>query len=138
MRSIEETPMRNQRILRRLEILERVFAVEPRDDWIDIVMWNTSNSGIFGHTHCRLSESRSQTEWTPCSEEEEIAIMREHYERDDHRLYGRDTEVSFAEYLERFSNLGPKELEARRKQIIEQLKGEEDGARVADSSRRAC
>ena len=130
--------MRNQRILRRLEILERVFAVEPRDDWIDIVMWNTSNSGIFGHTHCRLSESRSQTEWTPCSEEEEIAIMREHYERDDHRLYGRDPEVSFAEYLERFSNLGPKELEARRKQIIEQLKGEEDGARVADSSRRAC
>jgi len=119
-------------------MLERVFAVEPKDDWIDVLMWNGLQGGIFGHTHCRFSESRSQTEWTPCSDAEEIEIMREHYEADDHRLYGRDPEMSFAKYLERFSYLGPEELETRRKQIIERLKGEEDGARVKDTSRRAC
>jgi len=128
----------NRAILRRLRNLEKVFAVEPRDDWIDITMWNTSHSGIFGHTHWRFSESRSRTEWTPCSDAEEIEIMREHYERDDRRFYGRGPELSFAEYLERFSYLGPEELEVRRRQIIARLKGEGYGARVEDSSRRAC
>ena len=130
--------MSNRAVLRRLRNLEKVFAVEPRDDWIDILMWNGLQGGIFGHAHCRLSESRGQTKWIPCSDAEEIAIMREHYERDDCRLHGKDPLVSFAEYLERFSYLGPEELEARRKQVIERLKGEGYGARVEDSSRRAC
>jgi len=128
----------NKAILRRLKKLEKVFAVELRDDWINILMWNGSQGGIFGHTHYRFSESRGQTEWTPCSDAEEVEIMREHYEEDDHRFYGRDPEVSFAEYLERFSYFGPEELETRRKQIISQLRNVEDGARVADSSRRIC
>jgi hypothetical protein len=55
--------MSNLTILRRLKKLEKVFAVEPRDDWIDIVMWNGLQGGIFGHTHCRFSKSRRQTEW---------------------------------------------------------------------------
>ena len=130
--------MSNQAILRRLKKLEKVFAVEPEDDWIDIVMWSISHSGIFGHTHCRFSESRSQTEWIPCSDAEEIEIMREHYEEGGHRLYGRGAELSFSEYLERFSYLGPEELSVRRKAIIERLKGEEDGARVEDTGCRAC
>ena len=128
----------NRAVLRRLKKLERVFAVEPRDDWIDILMWNGLEGGIFGHAHCRLSESRGETEWTPCSDAEEIAILREHYEADDRRLYGRGPLVSFVEYLERFSYLGSEELEARRKQVIARLKGEGYGARVEDSSRRAC
>jgi len=118
-------------------MLERVFAVEPKDDWIDILMWNGLQGGIFGHTHWRFSESRSQTEWIPCSDEEEIKIMRERYEEDDHRLFGRGSEVSFAEYLEYFVYLGPEEMDARRKEIIERLKGERDGARVTNSVRRA-
>ena len=128
----------NRAVLRRLKKLERVFAVEPRDDWIDILMWNGLEGGIFGHAHCRFSESRGHTEWIPSSDEEEIAIMREHYERDDRRFYGRGPLVSFAEYLECFSYLGPEELETRRNMIIERLKGEGYGARVEDSSRRAC
>ncbi len=128
----------NRAILRRLKKLEKVFAVGPRDEWIDILMWNGSQGGIFGHVHCRLSEGRQQTEWTPCSDEEEIEIMREHYEEDDHRLHGRGPKVSFAEYLECFSYLGSEELEARRRRIIERLKGGEDGVRVEDSSCRAC
>jgi hypothetical protein len=114
--------MSNLAILRRLKKLEKVFAVEPRDDWIDVVMWNGLQGGIFGHMHCRFSESRRQTEWVPCSDEEEIEIMRDHYEKDDHRFYGRGPKASFAEYLERFSYLGPEELAVKRKKIIEQLK----------------
>ena len=97
--------MSNLAILRRLKKLEKVFAVEPRDDWIDVVMWNGLRGGIFGHVHCRFSKSRKQTEWISCSDEEEIEIMREHYEKDDHRFYGRGPKASFAEYLERFSYL---------------------------------
>jgi len=130
--------MSNRAILRRLKKLEKVFAVEPGDDWTDTVMWDVSDSGIFGHRHYRFSKSRNQSEWIPCSDEEEIQIMREHYERDEHRFYGRGPEVSFAEYLERFSYLGPKEMAVKRKQIIEQLKGERDGAKVEDTVRRAC
>jgi len=66
-------PLDNRAILRRLERLEKVFAVKPVDDWIDIVMWDVSGGGIFGHRHYRFSKSRRQTEWIPCSDEEEIA-----------------------------------------------------------------
>ena len=130
--------MSSQAILRRLEKLEKVFAVEPKDDWIDVLMWDGSQGGIFGHTHFRFSESGMQTVRARCSDEEEIEVMREHYKEDGHRLYGRGSEVSFAEYLERFSYLGPKELDARRREIIELLKGGKDGTRLEDASRRAC
>ncbi|MDH5266610.1 MAG: hypothetical protein OEW62_02900 [Candidatus Bathyarchaeota archaeon] len=119
--------MSNLAILRRLKKLEKVFAVEPRDDWLDIVMWTGSDGGVFGHAHCRFSRSRNRTEWIPCSDEEEIEIMRGHYEKDSHRLYGKGPRVSFREYLERFSYLGSEELGVKRKEIIERLKGEIDG-----------
>ena len=128
----------SQAILRRVKRLEKVFAVDPVDDWIDIVMWSVSDCGVFGHTRYRFSKSRNRTEWVPCSDEEEIQIMRESYERDGRRLYGRGSEVSFAEYLERFSHLGPKERDGERKRIIERLKGGRDGAGVEDTACRAC
>ena len=130
--------MSNLAILRRLKKLEKVFAVEPRDDWIDVLMWNGLEGGIFGHVHYRFSESRRQTELISCSDREEIEIMRDRYEEDEHRFYGKGPKVSFAEYLERFSYLGPEELAVKRKEIIEQLKGERDGVRVEDPVRRAC
>lgn len=130
--------MSSQAILKRLRKLEKVFSVELRDDWIDVLMWDGSQGGIFGHTHFRFSESGRQTVRLPCSDGEEVEIMREHYEDDDHRLYGKGSSVSFAEYLERFSYLGPEELEPRRRSIIERLKGGEDGARLKNSSCRAC
>ncbi|MDH5266186.1 MAG: hypothetical protein OEW62_00755 [Candidatus Bathyarchaeota archaeon] len=130
--------MSNKAILRRLKKLEKVFAVEPKDEWLDILMWNGSEGGIFGHTHCRISLGGNRTEWIPCSDEEELEIMREHYEREGHRVYGKGAEVSFAEYLERFSYLGSEELTVRREAIIERLKGEEDGVRVEDTGCRTC
>lgn len=126
--------MSNRAILRRLKKLETVFAVsEPKDDWIDVLMWNGKKGGTFGHAHYRFSESRNQTEWKPCSDEEEIAIMREHYEDENCRLYGRGSKLSFVEYLERFSYLGPEELAVRRKLVIERLSGGEDGDMCEDS-----
>ena len=128
----------SQAILRRVKRLEKVFTVNPVDDWIEIVMWSVSDCGVFGHTRYRFSESRNCTEWIPCSDEEEIQIMRESYERDGRRLYGKGSEVSFAEYLERFSDLGPKERDGERKRIIEHLKGGRDGAGLEDTTCRAC
>ena len=130
--------MSSQAILRRLKKLEKVFATGSESRWIDILMWDGPQGGIFGHAHFRFSENGRHTELIPCSDEEEIAIMLEHYEDDNHRLHGRGSKVSFAEYLECFSYLGSEELEARRRRIIERLKGNEDGAGVEDSSCRAC
>jgi len=130
--------MSSQAILKRLKKLEKVFAVEPKDDWIDVLMWNGLQGGIFGHVHCRFSESRSRTELMPCSDEEEVAIMRDHFEETEHKIPGTDTPVGFSEFLEYYCYLGPEELNVRREKIIEQLKGDRDGARVNDTSRRAC
>jgi len=129
--------MSNKAVLRQLKKLEKVFAVGSEDEWIDILMWSAYDGGIFGHTHCCLYLGGRKTEWIPCSDEEEIEIMREHYEEED-RVHGKGAEMSFAEYLERFSYLGPEELEGKRKQIISKLRGGEDGAKVEDSSTRAC
>jgi hypothetical protein len=57
--------MINKAVLRRLKKLEKVFAVRSKDDWIDILMWNGTEGGIFGHTHCRLSLSGDQTRGIP-------------------------------------------------------------------------
>lgn len=111
-------------VVRRVRVLERVFAVEP-EEWIDVLLWVGSESGIFGHAHHRFTQGGKQTEQIPCPDEEKIAIMRTHYEEDGHKFYGKGSDVSFAEYLEHFSYLGPEELAARRNVIIEELKGEE-------------
>jgi len=118
--------MGDRSILRQLKRLEKVFAaVEPEDDWIDVLMWDGLNGGVFGHVHCRFSESRGQSEWVRCSDEEEIAVMRGHYEKMEHKPPGSEETVSFAEFLEYYSYLGPEGLEPRRKKIIEELKEEE-------------
>ena len=115
-------------ILRRLGELEEVFhAGEPRDDWVDLYMWDVSG-GIFGHSHYRFSKSRGETLRTPCSDEEELEIMRAHYEDNGHRLYGKGLEVSFAEYLEYFSYLCPEALVEKQKVIIEKVRSGENDA----------
>ena len=55
--------------------------------------------------------------------------MRRRYDRDGHRLYGKGSEVPFAEYLEHFSRFGPEERDGERRMIIEKLK---DGIREAE------
>ncbi len=115
--------MSNRAVLRRLKKLERVFALsEPQDDWVDIILLEGSHGGIFGHLHYRFSESRRKNESMPCSDEEEIAIMRDIYEETEHKLPRASESTSFAEFLEYYSYLGSEEMAARRKMIIEQLK----------------
>jgi len=130
--------MSNKAILKRIKNLEKVFAVEPKDDWIDVRMWNGLDGGIFGHVHCRFSKSRGETELLPCSDEEEIQIMRDHYEETEHKIPGRNERVSFSDFLEYYSFLSPEKLSLRRGEIIDWLKGGEDGVRVEDTGCRAC
>lgn len=61
--------------------------------------------------------------------------MREHYEKDGHKIMRRNGPASFSEFLEYYSYLGPEELNDKRKRIIKHLKGEEDGAGLEDTSR---
>jgi hypothetical protein len=118
--------MSNKAILKRLKKVEGVFhAGEPRDDWVDFCMWDVSG-GVFGHVHYRFSESRGESLRTPCSDEEELEIMRAQYEDEGHRLCGKGEEVSFAEYLERLSYLCPEALRERQKLVIERVRGEEN------------
>lgn len=114
-------------IVRRFKKLEDAFLAEQPEDWVDFYMWSRSG-GVFGHSRYRVSKSRGEILRTPCSDEEEVAIMRAHYEDEGRRLYGGDAEVSFAEYLVQFSYLCPETLVERMKLIIERVRSEENGA----------
>jgi hypothetical protein len=114
-------------VLRRLVRLESVIGVSE-DDWIDVVMWIGREGGIFGHMHSRFSKSRMESQLVPCSDEEEVQIMRGKYEDDGCRFFGNGDELSFPEYLERFSYLGPEELADRRREVINKVRGTGSGA----------
>jgi hypothetical protein len=114
---------------RRLKRLEDAFCVGDGDEWIDIVMWEGSKGGIFGYAHIRFSKFTGEHELAACTEEEEMKLMREHYEEADGKLYGRGEAVPFSVFLENFCYLGPAEFADRRREIIECLRSEEDAER---------
>lgn len=113
-------------VLRRLVRLESAIDVSE-DDWVDIVTWDARGGGIFGHVHIRFSRSRQESQMVPCSDEEEVQIMRGKYEDDGHRFFGQGDELSFPEYLERFSYLGLEELADGRREIVSKLRGADGG-----------
>lgn len=111
--------MRLFSIERKLTKLEMVLLVDySGDDWIETVRWVSGGGGIFGHGDWRFSPSRREQQVIACSDEEEVEIMRGHYESDSHRFFGQGAELSFAEYLERFCYLGSEELGERRNAVI--------------------
>jgi len=105
---------------RRINALELMSGVD--EPCYDIVMSMGGEGGLFGHSHCIVSSGK--TVIRPCSEEEELEIMLNQHERDNHRVWGKGERVSFAEYLEYFDYLGPDELKARRREITEALRAE--------------
>lgn len=118
--------MSSRTILKRLGELEEAFRIiDPEDKWIDVVMWDIPG-GIFGHAHHLFRKSDGETVRKPCTDEEELEIMRAYYEDEGHRLYGKGDEVSFAEYLERSSYLCPEALVERLKLVIERVSDEEN------------
>ena len=112
-------------VLRRLVRLESVIGVSE-DDCVDVVMWDARGGGIFGYMHSRFSKSRIENQSVPCSDEE-VQIMRGKYEDEGHRFFGVGDELSFPEYLERFSYLGSEELADRRREVISKLRGADGG-----------
>jgi hypothetical protein len=123
--------MSSRGLLRKVRRLEREIAGDLEDDVLDVVMWSGSDGGVFGHVHYRFCKSLMEQGFVACSDEEEVEIMRQHYENDGHRCRG--IEVSFWEYLEAFSYLAPEGLAERQRAVIDKLRGEENGERVADS-----
>jgi hypothetical protein len=113
----------------RIKRLEDAFWVGDRDEWVDIVMWEGSKGGIFGYVHMRFSKFTGKHELTACTEEEEMKLMREHYEEANGQLYGRGEAVPFSVFLENFCYLGPPEFADRRRKIIERLRSEENAKR---------
>lgn len=114
---------------KRLKRMEDVFGAGEGDKRIEIVMWEGSKGGVFGYARMRVSKFGGETEWTACTEEEEMALMREHYEESDKKLYGRGDTVPFSVFIENFCYLGPPELADRRREIIERLRREEEDAK---------
>jgi len=104
--------MSKNELEKRIEKLEDHKMVNATD----VVMWTPIGGGIFGHS--RLHGKRK----TPCSDEEEVAIMRKHYEVDKHRIGGKGEEVKFEEYLQAFTYLAPAGLEERQRMVIDRLR----------------
>jgi hypothetical protein len=112
-------------LFRRIELLERAFGVGSLNEWVEFVMWDCRKGGVFGHVHVRISKCGRGTELIACTDEEELAVMRSNYEKEEHRLFGKGEPVAFSEYLERFDYLGPDELADKRREIIERIRSEE-------------
>ena len=104
-------------IRKRVEKLEEKVRIKHREPFY-VLMWIGRGGGLYGHGRIDVYTG----EIMPCSDEEEMEIMRNHWERENRRLYGRGSQVSFEEYL----------------RAHEYLKGDKHGARVEDTSYRAC
>ena len=113
----------------RIKRLETAFWVGDRDEWIDIVMWEGWRGGVFGYAHILISKFTGEHEFSACTEEEELRLMREHYEEANRKLYGRGDEMPFSFFLENFCYLGSPEFAYRRREIIERVRSEEDAER---------
>ena len=114
-------------VLRRLKKLEQTFQVDNLEVDVDIVYWDSAKGGLFGHARERIFSNGKETEFSAFSAEEEIELMKEDYERDGHRVFGKGDEVSFADYLESFCYLGPEALAAERRAVIGRLRREVNG-----------
>jgi hypothetical protein len=112
-------------LFRRVELLERAFGVASREEWVDFVMWYGRKGGVFGHVHMRISKCGRGTELIACTDEEELAMMRSNYEKEEHKLFGKGEPVAFSEYLGRFDYLGSEELADKRRKIIGRVRSEE-------------
>ena len=115
-------------VLRRLKKLEQTLQVDNLEVTVDIVFWDGVKGGLFGHVRERCVGNGGKIGVQACSAEEEIELMKEAYERDGHRVFGKGDEVSFAGYLDYFCYLGPEALATERKAVIERLRGEVNGA----------
>ena len=113
-------------VLKRLKKMEETFTIGDEDEWIDIVMWEGSKGGVFGYAHIRISKFFGGHELVACTEEEEMELMREHYEEANGKVYGRGDSVPFSVFLENFCYLGPPEFADRRREIIDQLRSKEN------------
>ncbi len=113
--------MSSKGFLRKVRSLEREIVSGLEEESIDVVLYGGSDGGIFGHVHCHLCGSQGNSKPSPCSDEEEVEIMRQHYEDDKHRCRG--TEVPFWKYLETFSYLAPDGLAERQRAVIDRLRG---------------
>jgi len=98
---------------RKVQKLEREIVSGLEEESIDVVLYGGSDGGIFGHVHCHLCGSQGDSKPSPCSDEEKVEVMRQHYEIDRHRPWGRGDEVPFWKYLETFSYLAPDGLAER-------------------------
>jgi len=114
-----------QVLKKKVEKLEQMLAPKHKEQlWI--LMWLGNQGGLYGHGRIEVYSGETK----PCSDEEELAIIRESWEARGHKCWGRKGEehVSFEEYLKHFEYLKTKQ----------DKKSEKNGARVEDTSRRAC
>ena len=114
-------------VLRRLKKLEQTLQIDTLEVAVDIVYWDSAKGGLFGHARERIFSNGKETEFSACSAEEEIELMKEDYERNGLRIFGKGDKVSFADYLEYFCYGGPEALAAERRAVIERLRGEVNG-----------
>jgi hypothetical protein len=113
---MEHCELNVKKIIDRLNKIEEKFNV--KENFFNVIMWQGEEGGIFGHAHITISDK--QTVFKACSDEKELQIMRQRYEESGHKLplsVCKD-KVSFREYLEYYSYLGPEKLEQKRRKII--------------------
>ena len=87
-------------------------------------MWDYFEGGLWGHAHHVFHVQTKKLEIFACTVEEELAFMKNKYEEDGHRFWGKGEELSFVDFLEKFDYAGPKSFAEQRKEVVKKLRAE--------------
>ena len=106
---------------RRVSELENKRGINQPD--LVVTAWSPGDdTGLYGHVHIRVGRHKSKLpKRVPCTDEEEIKIMREHYEK-YLKLYPNRR---FSDHLEEYDRRGPESRKEDRRKLIEQIRKEE-------------
>jgi hypothetical protein len=111
-------------VLRRLTRLERVLLADKSEEVLEGIVWDYFEGGLWGHVRHVFHIQTKKLEVFACTVEEELAFMKNKYEEDGHRFWGKGEELSFLDFLEKFDYAGPKPFAEQREEVVKKLRAE--------------
>ena len=114
-------------LLRRLERVEKVLMGEgDQDAWlVGLGYFDCIKGGIFGHSNLVYGGSGQVPIKRPCTDEEEIELMRIKYDDFHHKFFGEGDELTFPDFLELFFYLSPNVPDDRKRSVVQKLREKE-------------
>ncbi len=123
-------------ILKRLEKMEQSLLIDEENKLFSFQLMDPVNGGLFGHSHVQYRLHGKDYKKFPCTDEEEIELMRRRYEGDNHKYFGVGEELTFPDYLEQYFYFSPNVPDERKKAAVQKLR-EQEKALITQSANSA-